>query len=141
MKPKTKSAKKAEEREKIIVPGPGFENVVILNTNDRIMYCRCVVKLRRITSEIEALGRVYVPSKWEPKQYKTHHSHIAQIIHVLELIQDAERYASQIRDNALMIYILDEIHLKRVIFYDILDVVRLTEKAAQREKEEPVQPT
>ena len=68
----------------------GFDESIILNSRDRTCHSRCIAKFRRIDLEFKGVWKVYFPARWEPQEYLPHESHLAQVEHILGLIQDAE---------------------------------------------------
>jgi hypothetical protein len=114
----------------------GFDESIILNSRDRTCHSRCITKFRRIDSEFGGVWQVYFPARWEPQEYLPHESHLAQVEHILGLIQDAEHLASNVRDEDLKTFLYEEIHLRRIIFYDLLNVVRVIEKEKENDTKE-----
>ena len=116
----------------------GFDSVVIYDAHDRIAHTRCVMKLRRIDDALERLGRVFIPDRWDPIEYQAHDSHqLAVLEHVLEDIQNAEAFATKIQDDALQQEMLEDVYMRRLLFYDMLDLRRTLEwKAKEKESKE-----
>ena len=114
---------------------PDFD-IIILDPADQLAHTRCVICLKKIDRSLEKLGRVYVPSRWDPIEYVPHDNHQrSEVEHLLEAIQAAERHASMINDQGLKYDLLEDIQLRRIIFYDLLDIVRAKEKES-KEKED-----
>jgi hypothetical protein len=113
---------------------PEFD-VIILDPADHLAHTRCVICLKKIDRSLEKLGRVYIPNKWDPIEYTPHDNHQrSEVEHLLEAIQAAERHAAMIHDPRLKCDLLEEIQLKRLVFYDLVDIVRAKEKEKEKEK-------
>jgi hypothetical protein len=113
---------------------PDFD-IIILDPADQLAHTRCVICLKKIDRSLEKLGRVYVPSRYDPIEYTPHDNHQrSEVEHLLEAIQSAEGYATKVNDSALKQDLLEEIMIKRLVFYDLLDIVRAKEKES-KEKE------
>jgi hypothetical protein len=116
----------------------GFDDNIILNTRDRTCHSRCIAKFRRIDIEFGGVWQVYFPARYDPKEYLPHESHLTQVEHILGLIQDAEHLASNVRDEDLKTFLYEEVHLRRIIFYDLLNAVRTIEKEKEKGEMEDV---
>ena len=114
---------------------PDFD-IIILDPADQLAHTRCVICLKKIDRSLEKLGRVYVPSRYDPIEYVPHDNHQrSEVEHLLGVIQSAEAQAAKVKDVALKRDLLEEIMTKRLIFYDLLDIVRAKEKE-KKEKED-----
>ena len=104
-------------------------DIIILDPADHRAHTRCVICLKKIDRSLEKLGRVYLPNRYEPITYTPHDEHQrSEVEHLLETIQSAERHAAKINDVTLKWDLLEEVMIKRMIFYDLLDIVRAKEK-------------
>ena len=114
---------------------PDFD-IIILNPADQLAHTRCVICLKKIDRSLEKLGRVFLPNRYEPITYVPHDNHQrSEVEHLLEAIQSAEGFAAKVRDVGLKQDLLEEVMLRRLIFYDLVDIVRSKEKES-KEKED-----
>jgi hypothetical protein len=110
-------------------------DIIILDPADHLAHTRCVICLKKIDRSLEKLGRVYIPNRYEPVTYTPHDVHQrSEVEHLLETVQSAERHAAKINDVTLKREMLEEVMMKRLIFYDLLDIVRAKEKDKEVEK-------
>ena len=113
---------------------PDFD-IIILDPSDQIAHTRCVICLKKIDRSLEKLGRVFLPNRYEPITYIPHDDHQrSEVEHLLEAIQSAEGFAAKVRDGRLKEDLLEDVMLRRIIFYDLVDIVRAKEKES-KEKE------
>lgn len=110
-------------------------DIIILDPADQLAHTRCVICLKKIDRSLEKLGSVYLPNRYEPLSYTPHDEHQrSEVEHLLETVQSAERHAAKINDVTLKRELLEEVMMKRLIFYDLLDIVREKEKDKEAEK-------
>jgi hypothetical protein len=110
-------------------------DIIILDPADQLAHTRCVICLKKIDRSLEKLGSVYLPNRYEPLSYTPHDEHQrSEVEHLLETVQSAERHAAKINDVTLKRELLEEVMMKRLIFYDLLDIVRAKEKDKEAEK-------
>jgi hypothetical protein len=101
------------------------DDILILDTGDRIAYDRCNAKLRLIDREIERISHVEILTyKHEPNiLYEVHDQHQqAAIYHILAAIQDAEGLARQIKSYSLRMELLRDVMDRRLAWYDLFDI-------------------
>ena len=112
-------------------------DILILDPDDQLAYTRCSIKLKRIDNSLEKLGRVFIPNKWDPVEYIPHDTHQrSEVEHLLERIQAAECFGACVKDEKLKRELLEDVMMRRLIFYDLVDIVRAKERSeSEKEKE------